>query len=106
MKQPFLTRGICSAFSLSFYRSSIEILCRESSAHIDRFWSCPQAFSLSAWNSFSPRSIVSEPPCPIDSKLHRPIDSKLLRLIDSNLPRPIDTDLRQIDSELPRPIEF
>ena len=106
MKQPFLTRGICSAFSLSFYHRSIEVLHRESPAQIYRFWSCPQAFSLLAWISFSPRSIVSEPPCPIFSKLHRPINSKLLRLIDSNLPRPIDTDLRQIDSELPRPIEF
>ena len=92
MKQPFLTRGICSAFSLSFYHRSIEVLHRESPAQIYRFWSCLQAFSLLAWISFSPRSIVSEPPCPIDSKLHRPIDSKLLRLIDSNL-RPIHIKL-------------
>ena len=101
MKQPLLTRGICSAFSRSIYRSSIEVLHHVSLAQIYWFQSCPQTLSLSAWISFSRRLIVSELPCPIDWKLLRPNALELPRPIYSEILRPIYSELsRPIDSEL------
>ena len=106
MKQPFLTKGICSAFSRSIYRSSIEVLHHVSSAQIYWFQSCPQTLSLSAWNFFSRRSIVSELLCPIDSKLLCPFYSKLPRPYDTKLLLPIHSKLlRPFDSKRPRPID-